>query len=853
MSFTTAIQKLGNHSLFNPKMSVSSLTALTICIACSTPGLAKNHSRDKADGQLIAGLFDKKDKSKDDKKAAGKTDKAQEKAGSDKTAGKEVAKEAAGKETTGKETTGKETAGKEQKSDTKAADTKTPDKKDAAANAKDADKKAVKADDKPKKGGLFSKKPKKEDKVAAENPKKEAEAEAKAEAEKEAAEQAKAKEEKLETKAETKPQGDAKAKSDDDRTAKEAAPAYVPDSALISVLKDLSRALSLQEELGKIEDDNQRCVVAAAREVLAKSLEDPQLHSNRILPLKDKDDAAKNITPESWASGELKVNDKFTGSLSAVWAKRINGLLNLTIAGDCRDRKAPTGGDVGQFVVIISARSPIESGFDIQTQSDVSYWFGKISGVAVESDCCQLASSDKPQEEAKAETKDSQDSEENEEAKKKSGLALQALLTPRLQKHYTELSAFEARQRMLLAKADEEAQKLAAKAEADEKKRAKEEEEEKAKLAKAQDEEKKDDDKSDDGSDDGKPGKTAKADDGKADGKSDTKADSKSDGKADAKTDGKGDGKTETAKVDASKTKAPDKTQLAVVPSAVSPPPQPAYSNSSNGWESPASQSTARQPSLTATVVMPDRAVAGHFITTSVLDGQRTAEANVELSFNGATLTTDSWGQAVFMVPEDATPGRSLHVALASRPDLNPGVIEVLQPLTIPSEHQIPRINTTSSMVSPRGTITITGHNFEGVADHNRVSIDGVYEGRAVAASPVMLKVSLPPQNLLPGPHSITVSTGGLRSNPGRFDLITTEIQTDPKEAARDNLTKLIVKVLGTTNPVQLRLTNHSPDVIKISKGNEIRVITPGGINNSVIVAVQRLRKGGYNVEATIE
>ncbi len=847
MSFTTAIQKRGNNNsyLFNPsgKTSLSCLTALTILIACSNPALAKHKKHDKADGQLVAGLFDKKDKAKDDKKSDGKAD---NKATADKSA-KENSKDAP--KEGGKEAAGKEAA----KPDAKAAD-----KKEVSEKGRESDKKTAKAnEEKPKKGGLFGKKPKKEDKVAQEDPKKEAEAEAKAEAEKEAAVEAKAKEEKAKEEkpeaksgSESRPQADAKVKADADAKSAEAPPAYVPDAALISVLKDLSRALSLQEELGKIEDDNQRCVVAAAREVLAKALEDPQLLSNRILPLKDKDDATKNITPESWASGEMKVNDKFTGSLSAVWAKRINGLLNLTIAGDCKDRKAPSGQDVGQFVVIISARSPIESGFDIQTQSDVSYWFGKISGVAVESDCCQLASSEKPQEEAKADSKDSQGSEENEEAKKKSGLALQALLTPRLQKHYAEVSAFEERQRLLAVKADEDAKKLIAKAELEEKQRIKAEEEAKAKEAKAKEAKAKEE------------AKVAENSDGKSEAKSEDKSEKTADAKTDGKADGKSDGKTadsngkssETANAEPNKGKAADSKppQIAVVPT-VSPPPQPAYANSNSGWESPGSVGTARPPSLTANVVMPDRAVAGQFMTTSVLDGQKTPESNVELSFNGATLTTDNYGQAVFMVPEDATPGRSLHVALSSRPELAPGVIEVLQPLTIPSEHQIPRIDTTSSFVSPRGTITVTGHNFEGVADHNRVNIDGVYEGRAVAASPVMLKVALPPQNLLPGPHSLTVSTGGLRSNPGRFDLITTEIQTDPKEAAKDNLTKLIIKVLGTTNPVQLKLTNHSPDVIKISKGNELRLTTPGGTNNSVIVAVQRLKKGGYNVEATFE
>lgn len=827
MSFTTAIQKLGK--------SVSCLTALTICIAASSsPAIAKKHSRKKdTDGQLIAGLFDKKDKDNkskggDDKKTDTKSSKA------DKDVTKEAPKEAAAKEPA--------------KSDKKDVAEKGRDREKGS----DKNKTAKKADDdgKAKKGGLFHKAPK-EDKVVEEVKK---EAEVKAEAEKEAAEAKPKAEAKANAKSEAKPAADENPKAGaEEKTAqvKEAPPSYVPDAALISVLKDLSRSLSLAEELGKIEDENQRCVVAAAREVLAKSLEDPQLHSNRILPLKDKDDATKNITPESWASGELKVNDKFTGSLSAVWAKRINGLLNLTIAGDCRDRKAPSGDNVGQFVVIISARSPIESGFDIQTQSDVSYWFGKISAVAVESDCCQLGQvlGEKPQEEeAKADSKENAtDPQETEEAKKKPRLALQALLTPRLQKHYAEVSAFEERQRLLLAKADEDVKKRIAAAEAEAKLLDKAEEEAKAKEAKeakAKDDARaKDETKTADAS----TKSSDKSDAGET--KSSDKT-AKNDGTSTAKTDGKSNDKTANADQDKNK---PDAKPVQV---AVAPPPlQPAYANSSNnqGWESPASAGTARQPSLNATVLMPDRAIAGQFMTTSVLDGQKSPEANVEVSFNGATLTTDGFGQAVFMVPEDATPGRSLHVALASRPELSPGVIEVLQPLAIPSEHQIPRIDTTSSMVTPRGTVTVTGHNFEGVADHNRVNIDGIYEGRAVAASPVMLKVALPPQNLLPGPHSLTVSTGGLRSNPGRFDLITTEIQTDPKEAAKDNLTKLIIKVLGTTNPVQLKLTNHSPDVIKISKGNELRVTTPGGTNNSVIVAVQRLRKGGYNVEASFE
>jgi hypothetical protein len=52
---------------------------------------------------------------------------------------------------------------------------------------------------------------------------------------------------------------------------------------------------------------------------------------------------------------------------------------------------------------------------------------------------------------------------------------------------------------------------------------------------------------------------------------------------------------------------------------------------------------------------------------------------------------------------------------------------------------------------------------------------------------------------------------------------------------------------------VQVHLTNQSPEVIKISKGNDLRLTTSGGQNNSTIVPVQRLRKGSYRVGAVIE
>ncbi len=62
-------------------------------------------------------------------------------------------------------------------------------------------------------------------------------------------------------------------------------------------------------------------------------------------------------------------------------------LLNLTIAGKCKDKTAPNGKKIGNFVVVITGRSPIEAGFDIQTQSNVNFWLGQLASATIDSDC----------------------------------------------------------------------------------------------------------------------------------------------------------------------------------------------------------------------------------------------------------------------------------------------------------------------------------------------------------------------------------------------------------------------------------------------------------------------------------
>ncbi len=705
----------------------------------------------------------------------------------------------------------------------------------------------------------------------------------------------------------------AAAKTEDAETVatEEKAPVFAPDASLVSVLKDLSKAMRDPEQVQKLtEESNQQAVIAQAQTILARSLENSDLSFNRIISADEERQVNKALSPESWASGEINFGDG-TGSLTAVWAKRVNGLLNLTIAGKCKDKTAPNGKKIGNFLVVITGRSPIEAGFDIQTQSNVNFWLGQLASATIDSDCLSEAAS------AAAPAAG------DENVKKKSLAALPILVTDRVVAYRRDLTAYEARRKVLALKAEEdqkaksELTQMTAQAIAEATAKVLRESTNRS-LAKDETLKGGESDESDDA-----PAIASKIDDKKSDSKTDGKTDGKVESKTtiktevkgDIKADSKTDSKTEVmveskferaAKSEAAlkqgvdsgaikpasatrtKPEAPeidsnawsspaDKVAMSVPPTRTettrtettrtettrseptrSEPyrtaiasPRTAPSNQSV-WESPAGSPQNRQASLTATIVAPEKAVAGQFLTTSIIDKDKNGESSVELSFNGAALATDRLGQALYMVPEDATPGRSLNVSLGSRPELAAHIVDIFQPLTTSYEPQAPKIERISSTITPGTILVIEGHNFDGHAGHNRILIDGLHEARVIAASPVQLKAMLPP-GVKAGNHSLCVGNAGMRSNSASCDVIAAEVQQDPKEAGRENLSKLIVKVIGTSNRVNVRLTNNTPDVLRIPRGNEMTVTTPGGSNNSVVVGVQRLKKGAYNVEAVIE
>jgi len=665
-------------------------------------------------------------------------------------------------------------------------------------------------------------------------------------------------------------------------------PAYCPDAALISVLRDLNRALGQPEETEKIDNVNLRAVLDEAKQILSKSLELPDLQADRI----DRANGS-GMSTEAWAPGEVKLADGSRGSLAVVWAKRVNGLINVTIAGESPDKHVPNGRRMGQFVVVLNARSPVSKGIDIQTQSEVRYWVGKLNQIVIECDCAEPA-------------EDATVSDTTTDIKKKPPMILGAVITDRAREYLVKLQGSQPR--LAVARVTEEAagaRPLSARASvqpvrdallgspagsalsdsdqqasataggalagtADSGSAASQRAlpgpvPDRSGLRPNSDQLTAAAAKISDGTTFGavpesKPGETSAARETTAASGTGT---SSADGPTTASTGtgtpaasttastttgtaiptaSTGDAATSPAASIGTATTSPAASngtasnESGMTPSigtdnpvevkaASAPEPAPATASAtvagsggpdpyaglapatesgamldadtppmpevappgpkprlasaaptSPGWNdlvpsgAPVSE-TIRQPSASAHVVIPDRAVAGQLMSASVLNAQGACEPCVELTFNSSVVQTDVKGAAVYMVPEDSNPGRSLSIMLAARPDGPIAAVDVLQPLSVPSEQEPPKVDRVlPSAFQNQSTIVIDGHNFDGFGAHNHVSIDARTEARVIAASPVQLKVQLP-AGMASGVHSLTVSIGDMHSNAVSFNF----------------------------------------------------------------------------------
>ncbi|MBY0549916.1 MAG: IPT/TIG domain-containing protein [Candidatus Obscuribacterales bacterium] len=577
------------------------------------------------------------------------------------------------------------------------------------------------------------------------------------------------------------------------------APKWKNDPALVSVLKDISKSLSDSEAVQKLEDPAEKLVARLAGEALEKAIVSSGMQPNRILIEKDRARMTNSMTAEAFESGDVVVSPDLRASVVALWAKKIDGMLTVSVVGDYGGNVPGTENKLGEFIAVIYAKSTVDKGFDIQSQQDVNYWIGKVSDLKIDRGAAATA-------------------------EKKSYYRLIAPMTAR-KREFLEVLAKYQDNKVLLAKKAEEDKKRAEEANANQK------------MAEVV---------------------------AKHVAEALTKVNSKTPAATDATTAADGGGTVAEKKPEgAGEQPAQKGVTVAAVPPVSSPvqtvparpstPTQPETARSSGRgpWESPTPAVASRPASSAATILYPSKALAGQFLTVSIVGAGVTPEPFVDVNFNGANVPTNDAGKVVYQVPEDATPGYSLHLGIASRPADAPGAVNILQPLTTPSGPLVPKVDGLSPVVSARGYMMIEGHSFDGIAERNRVIVDGTNDAVVLASSPVQI-VAKVPSNLAPGTHTVSVSTAGLRSNPGQFEFVSVEVNPIGPDSPRNDLRKLGVRVLGTQNKVRLKLTNQTRDVIKLVRGDEVIVVTSGGVNNAATVQAQRLRSGNYQIDTEI-
>lgn len=484
------------------------------------------------------------------------------------------------------------------------------------------------------------------------------------------------------------------------RLEKEALVPSTFDPSLISILNDLARMVQDTNGLKNLKDNGSKEVLALAGQVLAKALVQQNLSSDRIIgPAGERNESTK-LTCQSWVSGPVTVAPNLNGSVSAVWAKRRNGLINVTIAGDANGQQAKNGKQVGQFVVLLSGRSGQEKGLDIQSRADVDYWLAELNQITVEADGCSSVT-------------DISSSTAKHLAQKKAGPNSSKTVRAEI-KNTKQASLPEINQKTA---SDREPPPL-------------------------------------------------------------TSAVKQESGLFRISTNEPEYEGSSSEPVILRPLAHEDVLTGEVTPTGVKEalPEQSnkeAYQPEPSNKEIYSAEQSNRKDFLSVIIpsrlVCPERAVAGEALTVSLPRAVKDGQTQPGLSFNGVPVNSDDEGKAIYNVPEDATPGKSLKVTRTGEPEGLLAVVEVLQPLA--SSDQPPHIDAVTNIVRPGDILVISGHNFQGVWHKNVVLIDGTKVPVLKACSPVEIKLLIP-SDTEPGKHTVSVNCRESVSNAASFESV---------------------------------------------------------------------------------
>jgi hypothetical protein len=245
--------------------------------------------------------------------------------------------------------------------------------------------------------------------------------------------------------------------------------------------------------------------------------------------------------------------------------------------------------------------------------------------------------------------------------------------------------------------------------------------------------------------------------------------------------------------------------------------------------------SSAPEDVTAAAIVLPQRIVAGQPATLAVLSADGRLLPRVAVQFSGGQqVTTDGTGRALFTAP--AEPGVLLAEIPGSSIDASATVFAAGPPATL-GLSQLPR------MVSLTDRVVVSGTGFRGEADANRVQLGG-QPALVLAASPLTLSVISSKKASL-GPARLVIDVGGAEATT-TTTLVAFELTSEKPRIPPRKKGKLFVRVLGSTQPLELEARNQTPDVIRFRRGDVQRLLTSGGAENTARIEVEGLRTGEF-------
>ena len=256
------------------------------------------------------------------------------------------------------------------------------------------------------------------------------------------------------------------------------------------------------------------------------------------------------------------------------------------------------------------------------------------------------------------------------------------------------------------------------------------------------------------------------------------------------------------------------------------------------------------QRAVGAQIILPAQLVQDKPGTLAVLDANGALAAGVSVDIStGVRVSTDQTGRARFVVNSEPGP------FLASIPgtEIRASTVIVAAVQTANSQAVIaacPREVTRSEF------FTVSGSNFRGDADDNRVSIAGA-AALVLAASPSSLEILPSPSTPL-GTTDLSLKVPNSTASVS-VDVISLRIERKlaNSSAAGDAMKtgktqQLVVHVEGSAAPTPLAVLNLSPGVIELVGGAFQRVVSSGGQNNQALLQIRAAHPGDVSVSVQL-